>query len=113
MHLALTEDVHVNVVDRLSTQLVAVHDHAETFFTAQLFGQTLGGEQDMSCQPLVLFGQVIEGADRLFRDDQKMHRCLWGDIVEGQNLVVLVDDLGRDFPVDDLGEQSFHYGCSM
>lgn len=42
-----------------------------------------------------------------------MYRCLRGDIVEGQNLVVLVDDLGRDFPVDDLGKQSIHYGCSM
>ncbi|MNI88160.1 hypothetical protein D3C73_1454280 [compost metagenome] len=58
----------------------------------------------MAGQALVLFGQVIERTDVFFRDDQKVHRRLGRDVVEGQNLVVLVDDLRRDFPVDDLDE---------
>ncbi|MNV89110.1 hypothetical protein D3C71_1833780 [compost metagenome] len=67
----------------------------------------------MSGQCLVVLGEVVEGTNRLFRDDQKMHGGLWGDVVEGQNLVILVNDLGRYFSVDDLGEQSIHSCFSM
>ena len=80
----------------------------EAFFAAQFKGQPLRREQDVSCQAFVLFGQVIQGTNGLFRDDQKMHGCLWGDIVESQYLIIFVDDLCRDFPIDDLGEQSIH-----
>lgn len=66
MHLALTEHVHMDVVDGLTAQLIAVHDHTKTVFAAQLFGQALSGEEDMASQAFVFFGQVIEGADRLF-----------------------------------------------
>ncbi len=37
-----------------------------------------------------------------------MHGCLWGDVVKGQYLIIFIDDLCRDFPIDDLGKQSVH-----
>lgn len=36
-----------------------------------------------------------------------------GDVMEGQDLVILVNDLGRDFPVDDLGKQSIQSRFSL
>jgi hypothetical protein len=37
-----------------------------------------------------------------------MHWRLWGDVVKSQYLIIFIDDLRRNFPVDDLGEQSIH-----
>ncbi|MCY1177436.1 hypothetical protein D9M73_177460 [compost metagenome] len=96
------------VIDSLPTQFIAVHDDAEAVFATQFLCQALGGEQDVPRQCLVVLGQVVQGANGFLRDHQEMYRCLWGNVVEGQNLVVLVNDLRRDFPVDDLGEQSIH-----
>jgi hypothetical protein len=42
-----------------------------------------------------------------------MYRRLWGDIVEGENLVIFIDDLRGYFSVDDLGEQSIQSCFSM
>src|SRR5450830_788579 len=108
VHLALTQHMHMYVIDGLPTFFNAVHHHTKAFLAAQFQGQALGGEENMPGQGLVLFGQVIERAYGFFRNDQEMHRCLWGDIVEGQDLVILVNDLGGYFSVDDLGEQSIH-----
>lgn len=74
MHLALAKHVHMDVVDGLAAFGVAVHDDAEAFLAALFDGQALGGEQDMPGQGLVLFGQVVEGADVFLRDDQEMDR---------------------------------------
>ncbi|MNH40060.1 hypothetical protein D3C79_1013190 [compost metagenome] len=92
------------MVDGLAAFRVAVHDHAETFLAALFDSQALGGEQDVASQGLVFFGQVIEGANVLFRDDQKMYRCRGCNVLEGQDLVVFIDDICRDFPVDDFEE---------
>jgi len=48
VQLALAKHVHVNVVDRLATQFVAIHHDAETVLATQLFCQALGGEEDMA-----------------------------------------------------------------
>ena len=103
----------MDVIDRLSTVLIAVHHYAETFFATQLFSQALGGEQNMSGEWFVFFRQVVEGADRFFRDDQKMHRCLRGYVVKRQHLIIFVDDLGGYLAVDDLGEQSIQCCISV
>ncbi|MNH39010.1 hypothetical protein D3C79_1001220 [compost metagenome] len=92
------------MVDGLAAFRVAVHDHAEAFLAALLDGQALGGEQEVASQGLVLFGQVIEGTDVLFRDDQKMYWCRGGNVLEGQDLVIFIDDIRRYFPVDDFEE---------
>src|SRR3546814_10418861 len=81
---------------------------SDLFFATQFERQALGSEQDMPGQAFVLLGQIIKRADRFLRDDQKMHRCLRGDVVECQNLIIFVNDLGWNLPIDDLGKQSIH-----
>lgn len=66
VHLALTQNVHVNVVNRLASIFIAVHHYAKTVFAAQLFGQALCGKQNVPGQRFVFFGQVIEGGDVFF-----------------------------------------------
>ena len=113
VHLALTQNVHMDVVDRLSAFFIAVHYHPEPVFAAQLFGEPLGSEQDMPCQRLVLFGQVVEGTDRFFGDNQKMNRCLWSYIVKSEYLIIFIDDLCRYFTVDNLGKQGIQSSVSV
>ncbi|MNG11012.1 hypothetical protein D3C84_945150 [compost metagenome] len=102
------------MIDRLPAQWIAVHDHTETFFAAQFQRQALGREQNVPGQCLVVLGEVVEGAHMFFRDHQKMHGCLRGVVVEGHYLVVLVNDLRRDVPVNDLAKNtlSIHSGFS-
>lgn len=70
MHLTLAEHMHMYVVDRLATQVVAVHDDPEAFLAALLFSEALGGEEDVASERLVVFfAQVVEGCDVLLRDD--------------------------------------------
>jgi hypothetical protein len=73
MHLALAEHMHVYVIDRLATEVVAVHDDAKAVLATLLFGETLRREQDMAGECLViLLTQVVEGGDVFFWDDQKI-----------------------------------------
>ena len=60
IHLALSEHMHMNVIDGLPTEFIAVHHHPEAFFATQLDGQALGRVQDMPSQSFVVLGQVIE-----------------------------------------------------
>ena len=59
MHLALTQYMHMYVIDGLPTQWIAIHDHAKALFATQFQGQTLGGEQNMPSQCLVVLGEVV------------------------------------------------------
>ena len=42
------------------------------------------------------------GRNDLPGDDQHMHRRLWVNVFESQTLLVLVNDVRRDLPIDDL-----------
>ena len=42
MHLTLAKYMHVYVIDRLATQVVAVHHDAKAFLATLLVGQALG-----------------------------------------------------------------------
>ena len=108
MHLALTQHMHMDVMHGLSAQVIAVHHHPESLRAALLVGQALGGKENMPGQELVCLAQVIEGADVLLGDHQKMHRGLRPDIVEGDNLVIFIQLARGDVSGDDLAEQTVH-----
>lgn len=108
VHLALTQHVHVDVVHGLPAKVVAVHHHTEAFLAALLPGQALGGEEDMACQRPVCLGQVLEGGNVPFRDDQEVHRRLRADIVKRDNFLVFVELARGNFPRHDLAEQTVH-----
>lgn len=97
------------VVHRLTSEVVAVHDDTEAVLAALLFGEALGRKQDMAGERLVvLLAEVMKGCDVLFRDDEKMHRRLRGDVVESDDLVIFIDLLRGNFPGHDPAEQTIH-----
>src|SRR5690606_429832 len=107
VHLALAEYMHMDVVDRLAAQVVAVHYDAKAFLASSFFGQALRREQDMTGERLVVFfAQVVQGRDVLLRNHQKMHGRLWRDVVEGDDLIVLVYLLSGNVTRHDLAAQT-------
>jgi len=108
VQLALPEHVHMDVVNRLPAEIVAVHHQAETFLAALFAGQALGAVEQVPGQWLVAFLQVIEGGDVSFRDQQKVNGCLRRDIVKGDDLIVFIELARRNFTSDDLAEQTVH-----
>lgn len=109
MQLALPQDMHMYVVNRLASEVVAIHDDTKAFLAALLFGEALGREKDMARERfVVLFAQIVKGRDVLLRNNKKMHRRLRNDVVEGDDLFVFINLLRGNFPGHDLAEQTIH-----
>jgi len=109
MHLALAEHMHMYVVDRLASEVVAVHHDTKTFLTALFFGETLSREKDMTSERfVVIFAQVVEGRDVLLRNDEEVHGRLRRDVVEGDDLIIFIKLVRGDIPSHDLAEQTIH-----
>ena len=105
MHLTLTEHMHMDVMYRLATEIVAVHDYSKALLAALLFGETLCCEEDMTSENLVVvLTQIMQGCDVFLRDHQKVHRRLGRDVIEGDNLFVFIDLLRRNSPGDNLAK---------
>src|SRR5437764_3387400 len=66
-----------------------------------LLRELTNDKEQMPQQHLVLDLQVIERWNLLFGNQQHVRRRLRIDVAKRQALVVLIDDLGRDFLVDD------------
>lgn len=64
------------------------------------------GETESTEKRGVLGPSGIEARNVLARYDKHVHRRLWVDIAKGDNLVVLVDNIGRDLTQRDLAEQA-------
>ena len=104
--MSAAQNMQVNVVYRLAAILIAVHNHPIAVFRDTFaFSYFPGRKEQFSDEFAVLRLQVIHGCDMLLGNDQRMQGCLGIDVPEGQNVVRFVDDIGRDFPVNDFQEQ--------
>src|SRR5690554_2827824 len=107
-HLPLTEHMQVNVVDRLAAHFLAVEHGAEAALATQLQSQPLCGIGHVTDQSAIFLCHIVEGGDMLFRDNQKMHRSLGVDVMEGQHAIVLEDFLRGDLAFGNTAEQTVH-----
>jgi len=100
------EDMDVQVKHGLTTMTAGVDDGAVAIGQAQLPGD--GGDhlQQMSGEFRVGSGEFSQRGDGLFGNEQNMHGCLWTDVVEGDAVLIFVDDACRDFAIDDFLEDS-------
>src|SRR5699024_10789386 len=93
------------VVHRLSAIFVAVDHHPVT-----LFGQALvtrirrDGKQQASQQFGLLGRSVVQGGNRLARNEQHVRGCLRIDIGETHDVFILIHDIGGNFVTQDLGK---------
>ena len=100
---AAGHDVQVEVVDGLARAPAVVHDEAELLVP--------GVARDAACghQELPTEGGVLEIAktrDVLLRHHEDMERRAWEDVVDGEQIVVVEDDLRRHLAVDDPAEEA-------
>src|SRR5690554_6567580 len=100
--------MQVNVVDRLAAHFLAVEHGAEAALATQLQSQPLCGIGHVTDQFTIFLCHIVEGGDMLFRNDQKMHRSLGVDVMEGHHSFVLEDDLRGYLAFGNTAEQTVH-----
>jgi hypothetical protein len=86
---------------------VAVHDDAVAILGKSFALGVSGGSERQSPDDLrLILAQVVERRDRRLRHEQHVHRRLWRDVAEGDQVFVLEHDVGGDFAANDLAEES-------
>lgn len=103
------EEMHVEVRDRLAAIGAVVDDEAEAFgggVDAELGGDGTCGEEEVAEEFLVFGGGFADAGDGLFGNDEDVSGGLRIDVFKGEAELVFVDDIGRDFAVDDLLENA-------
>ena len=71
-----------------------------------LFCQRRGAAKHDPEDVVVRRSQVVERRDVPSGDDEQMKRRLRVDVLEGDHVLVVVDEMAGDLPSDDLAEQA-------
>src|SRR5208282_1296693 len=80
----------------------------------QLTRNFAGREQQMAEQSVIFGLCIYQPVNRLLRDQQQMHLRLGIDVLDCNAQLVLVNNVGRNLPVDDLGKKSIgHFPCLL
>ena len=98
------QKVDVQVGNGFTSVAAAVDDEAEAFAfiaDAEFLRDVAGGDQEMSQNGFILFPGPCHARDGFFRNDEDVDGCLGADVAEGNADLVLMDDIGGDFPPDD------------
>src|SRR4249919_1091095 len=115
------QQMQVELEDGLAAVGIAVDDDAVAISGKAFAPRVGGGGEDEPGDDFPLLRlEVVERGDRRLGHEQHVDRRLWRDVAEGDDIVVLMDDVGRDFAADDPAEDgvvlhgaSFHWGISL
>jgi len=100
--------VEVKVGDCFSTIGAIIDDEAiACFVKLALAGDALGGDEEMSEEWMILGRNGAVAGVMFFRDEKDVDRSLGGVITEGEDVIILVKDIGRNLAVDDAFENGF------
>ena len=80
------------------------------FVEAGLAGDALGGCEKVGEERVVFGGDGSVAGVVFFGDEQDVSGCLGSEVAEGEDMFVLVKDVGLSFAVDDLFEDRFSHG---
>ena len=80
------------------------------FIEAGLAGYALGRSEKVGKDGMVLRGHSAVSGVVFFGYEKDVGGCLGGKIAKGKDVVVLVEDVGLGFAVDDLFEDRFSHG---
>ena len=106
-HFLSADDVQVDVEHGLTRIGLAVeHKAGAAFFETEVLRDKLCAVEHLAHEFAIFRLHVHDGCDVALRHDQKVYRCLRGDVIEGEHVVVFVDFLGRDFTLDDFAEKT-------
>ena len=102
----------MQVRDGFAGMRPVVDDEAKTMGELEFFRDLPGDEQEVSEDGLVVGGGLADARNDFLRHDQQVHRGLRLDVVENDAMLILVFDLGGDFPVDDFLKDGFAHEFS-
>jgi hypothetical protein len=105
-----SQQVEVEVKDDLPAFAVAVQYQAESALgDALLPGDAVRHQEEVSEESIITLASIKERWKVSAGNNQDVDRRLRVDVLEGYGFVVLVDDLGRKLPLNDLTEETgFH-----
>ena len=102
--------MEVEVKDDLPAFAVAVQYQAESpLGDALLPGDVVCHQEEVSEESIITLACIKERREMPAGNNQDVDRRLRVDVLEGYGVIVLVDDLGRKLPLNDLTEETgFH-----
>ena len=104
--LRSAEDVHVQVLDFLLTDFAGIDDDAEARRTALCQRDFMRFGEHLPKEGCIVGADGGQRSDVFFRDDQNVYRALRGDVLEGEQLLVLVHPGGGNCSGSDLAENT-------
>lgn len=110
--MASAQEVKVEVGDGFPAIGAVVDDQpVAAFVQLELATHPLGGGEKMAEDGMIFRGNRGVAGVMFFGDEKDMNGGLWGDIAESQDVIVLVDDIGGDFSIDDALENRLGHGA--
>jgi len=105
--------MEVKVGDGFAAMGAIIDDEAITgFFELVLASDPLGGDEKMSEEGMILRRDGAVAGVMFFWNDKNMDGGLGGEITEGEDVIILVENIGGEFAVDDLLEDGFGHRAS-
>ena len=103
----------MKVGDGFSTIGAIIDDEAIAgFVELALAGNALGGDEEMSEEGMILGRNGAVAGVMFFRDEKDVNGGLGGEITEGEDVIILVKNIGRNLAVDDAFEDGFGHRAS-
>ena len=110
---APSEQVDVQVVDRLPAVFAVVDDDAVSLVQAARAGNLRSCSQKMTQQKPVVLLRARQRVKMLARGNQNMGRRLRVDVRKGVALLILINSGGRNCAFNNLAKQAAHNGTSV
>ena len=109
-----TQKMKMKVGDSFPAVRSVVHDKAVSGLVQfQLAGDFLGGGEEMAEDGMMLRRNGGMARVVLLRNEENVNRGLGSDVAEGEDMGILIDDVGLGFAVDDPFEDRFGHGPSF
>ena len=77
------------------------------FVELALASDSLGSDEEMCEEGMSFGGYGTVAGVMFFWNDKNVDGCLGGEITEGEDVIILVEDIGGEFAVDDAFENGF------
>ncbi len=110
---ATSEEMEVKVGDGFAAIRAVINDEAVAgFFELALTGNPLSGDEEMSEEGMILGRDGAVAGVMFFWNDKNMNGGLGSEITKGENVIILVEDIGGELAVDDAFEDGFGHRAS-
>ena len=105
--------MEVKVGDGFAAIGAIIDDEAITgFVELALASDPLSGDKEMSEEGMILGRDGTVAGVMFFWNDKNVDRGLGGEITEGEDVIILVENIGGEFAVDDALEDGFGHRAS-